>query len=152
MDHPNDGPAFPHPGNPGATDFRVLPSEGMTKRELFSMSVLPSILRNFWRGLDERKYDCPSDWRDGVANDACLLADALLRALAEPEPVPEPVPEPEPVPPHLTYNAWGAPSAEQEAIKRLAERHDFKDLPAVIRDFVNVATAEIQKTEDGIPF
>ena len=71
-------------------------------------------------------------------------ADALLRALAEPRP--------QPVPPHLTYDAWTTPSSEHAAIKRLAERHDFGDLPAVIRDFVNLATTEIAKAEDGIPF
>lgn len=123
---------------------------GLTKRELFAAILMHSeavtcgVPGEACEALVESSRAAGTDVIDHMAMNAVQGADALLRALAEPQP--------EPVPPHLTYDAWTTHAAEHAAIKRLAERDDFKDLPAVIRDFVNVATDEIAKAEDGIPF
>lgn len=120
---------------------------GMTKRELFAVKLLPAVMQNFWKGLDEQKYACPPDWRDGVAQDACLQADALLRALAEPQP--------EPAPRFPEFNVYGADAHQRAALRTLQTRTWFEQLPEVIRTYVTAAVADIASTEageDDIPF
>jgi hypothetical protein len=134
------GPAFP------AGDMQ----RGMSKRELFAAILMHSeavtcgVPGEASEALVEASRAAGTDVIDHMAMNAVQGADALLRALAEPRPTP--------IPPHLTYDAWTTSSAEHAALKRLAERYDFGDLPALLRDFVNVATSEIDKAESGIPF
>ena len=135
------GPAFP------LQDASTWQAHGMSKRELFAIKALPSVLEQFWRGVNEGEFGCPEGWRDGVAGDACLQADALLRALAEPRP--------EPAPKFPEFNVYGASSDEKDALRTLHTRTWFEQLPDAIRSYVTDAVDAIARAdagEDDIPF
>lgn len=55
---------------------------GMTLRDYFAGKVLPAIYADCMTLFE--KEGCPGpDWRDGVAKDAYLMADAMLKARQE---------------------------------------------------------------------
>ena len=74
----NGGPAFPF----GQTDsisgqlVNGWGSEGMTLRDYFAAKAMQSLLATFDTYYDER-------WRDGLAMDAYMVADAMLKARGE---------------------------------------------------------------------
>lgn len=157
--HTDGGPAFPTPWtndgdlNATAPDGQVVAPGGtvrllgMSKRDAFALQVLPTVMQNFWKGLDEKKYDCPDDWRDGVSRDAVLQADALLRALSEPRPEPEPkFPE---------FNVYAANDARRDAVLWFARQPQLRELPAEVRSYIEQAAAEVDRVAnatDDIPF
>jgi len=64
---------------------------GLTKREWFAGIVLNDCMKSIkslrystMNYCDRERYS--EDWRNGVANDALKMADAMLSALEEPEP------------------------------------------------------------------
>lgn len=126
------GPAFPCQWEDINTNHAA--ATGMSKRELFAAILMHG----------ELVTGGPNGENASRAVDG---ADELLLALAAPK-----EPEPQPTLAHLTYNAWFTPAIEHRAIQRLALSPIFEDLPAVIRDFVKVATRAIDEAGDGIPF
>ena len=67
------GPAFPN-------ENYQLDSEigGMTMRDYFATKAFPAVYLAACKEMDETGY--PEDWRYGVAQDAYMCADAMLRA------------------------------------------------------------------------
>lgn len=142
MEHTEDGgPAFPVAYSNEVDGPTVMPSTGMTKREVFAAQAMKSFIGR-WAGHDSFNE---SGVFQRCAEHSCEMADAMLEALAQPA-------EPEPLPPYLTYDAYVTPAAQHEALKRISERADFSELPDWLRQFVNVATNRIEQFEDGIPF
>lgn len=128
-------------------EVRMWGQVGLTKRELFALHLLPGVLDRFWRGVDSHQHDCPSDWREGTSQDACLQADALLRALSEPRPEPEPA--------FPFFNVYAASADQKDALRRLHTRTWFDQLPDAVRTYVTDAVDSIARTEageDDIPF
>jgi hypothetical protein len=70
------GPAFPIPGLQHDEDFN-----GMTLRDYFAAKALPAVYVSAMKEADGLfQYEC---WRDGLAIDAYLMADAMLKARNE---------------------------------------------------------------------
>lgn len=147
MDHINDGPAFP------VMDASRWQAHGMSKRELFAAILMHSeavtcgVPGEAAEALVRASIEAGTDVIDHMAMNAVQGADALLRALAEPQPEPEPKwPE---------FNVYGADAAQRDALRTLQTRTWFEQLPTHIRIYVNDAVDAIAKTESGeddIPF
>jgi hypothetical protein len=120
------GPAFPVLER-GAGGLE-LTAPGMSQRALFAAILMPRTVG--------------TEVIDQLATNAVQGADALLRALAEPK-------QPEP---RFDYDASAAPTAEKEALKRLASASFFDELPRDTRDFVRHAVHRIDMDENDIPF
>lgn len=77
----NDGgpafPCIPPDPNPGAySQFPV--GIGMTLRDYFAAKAMPAIYTEVVRRASDEGW--PEDWRDGIAQDAYKMADAMLKA------------------------------------------------------------------------
>lgn len=77
MSEKNDGgPAFPIGSTPEEW------GNGMTLRDYFAGKALPAVYADCMALFE--KEGCPGpDWRDGVAKDSYLMADAMLKARQE---------------------------------------------------------------------
>jgi hypothetical protein len=68
------GPAFPH-------ESGALMHNEMTLRDYFAAKALPAVYVSAMKEADGLfQYEC---WRDGLAIDAYLMADAMLKARNE---------------------------------------------------------------------
>lgn len=77
------GPAFPCEGGnkfiSGNEIRKTLPSSGMTLRDYFAAKALPAVYADCMGSFEREGCPCPQ-WREGVARDAYLMADAMLAA------------------------------------------------------------------------
>ena len=64
------GPAFP-------SETSDCYYHGMTMRDYFAAKAFPAVYLAACKEMDETGY--PEDWRYGVAQDAYMCADAMLR-------------------------------------------------------------------------
>lgn len=72
----NGGPAFPVAGSE-----HNYPIEGMTMRDYFASKALGLCYADYLNYAAENGVQ--EGWRDGVAKDAYLMADAMLKARGE---------------------------------------------------------------------
>lgn len=151
MEQPYDGgPAFPLLADlsqnqaSGEITIHQTSAPGMSLRAYFAAAALPPVMQL-----------CASDTYDETIEDhfakkSCTVADALLRALAEP--LPEP---PRPAPAFPVFYAWAASAEQKDALRTLHTRTWFDQLPADLRTYVTDAMnaiASAEAGEDDIPF
>jgi hypothetical protein len=55
---------------------------GMALRDYFAAKAMPSVFDLFWSEVQGGQVGCPEGWRDGIAEDAYKMADAMLRVRA----------------------------------------------------------------------
>lgn len=68
----NNGSAFPLTGKDSSEILEI----GMTLRDWFAGQALPAVYKEACRDFDQKGY--PEHWRYGVAQDAYVLADAMI--------------------------------------------------------------------------
>lgn len=75
------GPAFPVPLQPGQGWQGMAPCDGMTLRDYFAAKALPAV---YATAMEEAKEGSGlfqhDDWRVGLALDAYMMADAMIKA------------------------------------------------------------------------
>lgn len=75
----NGGPAFPHIKKPAAPGIEeVVTDGGMTLRDYFATEALGLCFAQYLNHAEVEGFQ--DGWRDGVAIDAYLMADAMIRA------------------------------------------------------------------------
>jgi hypothetical protein len=78
MSKETGGPAFAASGHPGQ---QFVQQEGMTLRDYFAAKALGLCFAQYLNHAEAEGFQ--DGWRDGVASDAYLMADAMLRARGE---------------------------------------------------------------------
>lgn len=75
------GPAFPVPYSNEADGPTIMPTHGMSLRDAFAFAALPCVYTTAMAEAAEGSglFSYP-EWRDGLALDAYLMADAMLKA------------------------------------------------------------------------
>jgi hypothetical protein len=73
-DKPTGGDAFP------TTDGCGQIFAGMTLRDYFAAKALPAVHAEFYAGIRGNEYMRPDDCRKAIAQEAYLLADAMIKA------------------------------------------------------------------------
>lgn len=66
------GPAFP------VQDASTWQAHGMTLRDYFAIKALQSLMQNFLS--NDLDMNDPEGWMEGLAGDAYLMADEMLKA------------------------------------------------------------------------
>lgn len=56
---------------------------GMTLRDRFALGAMKVLLAEILRAATEEELELEDGWRDGVADDSYLMADAMLRQRAQ---------------------------------------------------------------------
>ena len=74
----SDMKAFPSVIQYFPNDLNADEEKGMTLRDYFAAKAMPAIYTEYVRDAAVRGW--AEDWRDGIAQDAYKMADAMLRA------------------------------------------------------------------------
>ncbi|MEH2922388.1 hypothetical protein ACFFL1_05995 [Samsonia erythrinae] len=79
MSKQTGGPAFPYSGvHKGDNENYIIDNHGMTLRDYFAREALGLCFAQYLNHAEVEGFS--EGWREGVASDAYLMADAMLKA------------------------------------------------------------------------